>query len=864
MSESAVTAPRHFAAFISYRHLDNTDEGRRWAEWLHHWIESYRVPRSLVGAMGEFGAIPARVSPVFRDEWEMRGGGELSELIEEGLRGSDCLIVLCSPRSATSHWVLDEVKKFKALGKEERIIPVLIEGEPGAADAAAPDDMARRARECLPETLRRGVRAIGPPTADGSYPLDHSAPFDRTPCDFRPKGTYAMGYTNAAAFREELESVNEALPELDRRSPAQLRDLEERYAERLRLERLRIVAGLLGVTLEVLNQRDAAERARRWRRLFYLSAAIVVVIALLGFSVWLQSMRRQQLLTTASDRDHAAAEQALINNDWPLALAYLDRALTYRPDNTDAATFLWSLLRYGPAADAFAARQLHALAQPVQGFAWSPDSRRLMVCLAAGEVRILDVQTGNFLPAPIALDGMPDIHRWTADGSAMLFVTPAGGWWRGTEDNVAPLHLAAGSARPLLGEPFSPDGKQIIARMSSGNIEILDAETGKALQTLTLATPLESSEPPRAAWRPDGRAVLLETPSGSTPAMADLRVLLREFSTETGQPASWDIPSKRKQTAHLRYSPSGRYVLVDQGAAIGPTGETTAQIEIYEGGTRRGDTSEAERFEWHPLTDQVFLWGHLYLVRRRPPSDLHGPSPAYDLADPGSIALDRKGQMLVIAAEHGGDATLYDAGRFKPRAHWTDGAGLEASHSLSPDGRWWVVVMNGTELIVCRVASAFPALPPSDPNLHPLPQPADQQSGPSEKNGYLVSFAEGDELVIRRAATGRLVGRVTTLAQVYRAVGWSADASKLVCTTPSGPEFSLEWKPPGGGDKPIQRWALAVGGRQLTEAGAAIDLPLADRIAAWQAILTYRPADASWMELLEWWRAERPLPNEPP
>ena len=116
-----MTAPRHFAAFISYRHLDNTDEDRRWAEWLHHWIESYRVPRSLVGAKGEFGAIPARVSPVFRDEWEMRGGGELSELIEEGLRGSDCLIVLCSPRSATSPWVLDEVEKFKALGKRSAL-----------------------------------------------------------------------------------------------------------------------------------------------------------------------------------------------------------------------------------------------------------------------------------------------------------------------------------------------------------------------------------------------------------------------------------------------------------------------------------------------------------------------------------------------------------------------------------------------------------------------------------------------------------------------------------------------------------------------------------------------------------------------
>lgn len=75
MKDAAEREPRRFAAFISYRHLDNTDEDRRWAEWLHHWIESYRVPPSLVGTAGEFGIIPARVAPVFRDEWEMRGGG---------------------------------------------------------------------------------------------------------------------------------------------------------------------------------------------------------------------------------------------------------------------------------------------------------------------------------------------------------------------------------------------------------------------------------------------------------------------------------------------------------------------------------------------------------------------------------------------------------------------------------------------------------------------------------------------------------------------------------------------------------------------------------------------------------------------
>ena len=35
--------------FISYRHADNTQEGRRWAEWLHHRLERYVVPPDLIG-----------------------------------------------------------------------------------------------------------------------------------------------------------------------------------------------------------------------------------------------------------------------------------------------------------------------------------------------------------------------------------------------------------------------------------------------------------------------------------------------------------------------------------------------------------------------------------------------------------------------------------------------------------------------------------------------------------------------------------------------------------------------------------------------------------------------------------------------
>ena len=40
---------KKYYAFISYRHADNKQQGRQWATWLHQAIETYEVPKELVG-----------------------------------------------------------------------------------------------------------------------------------------------------------------------------------------------------------------------------------------------------------------------------------------------------------------------------------------------------------------------------------------------------------------------------------------------------------------------------------------------------------------------------------------------------------------------------------------------------------------------------------------------------------------------------------------------------------------------------------------------------------------------------------------------------------------------------------------------
>ena len=82
-------------AFLSYSHTD-----KKWGDWLHKALETYRVPRRLIGKESREGGIPERVYPIFRDREELPVSSDLGSNINEALGESRYLIVICSPRSA--------------------------------------------------------------------------------------------------------------------------------------------------------------------------------------------------------------------------------------------------------------------------------------------------------------------------------------------------------------------------------------------------------------------------------------------------------------------------------------------------------------------------------------------------------------------------------------------------------------------------------------------------------------------------------------------------------------------------------------------------------------------------------------------
>ncbi|WP_308777522.1 toll/interleukin-1 receptor domain-containing protein [uncultured Bacteroides sp.] len=112
-----------YYAFISYKREDE-----KWARWLQHKLEYYKIPLSV---RKYNSSIPENVRPVFKDTTDL-SGGVLEKAINEALESSKYLIVICSPRAAQSPWVCKEVQKFIDLGREEYIIPFIVDGIPNS------------------------------------------------------------------------------------------------------------------------------------------------------------------------------------------------------------------------------------------------------------------------------------------------------------------------------------------------------------------------------------------------------------------------------------------------------------------------------------------------------------------------------------------------------------------------------------------------------------------------------------------------------------------------------------------------------------------------------------------------------------
>ena len=226
-----------YRAFISYSHADE-----KWARWLHRSLETYRMPKHLVGAVTEFGPVPQRFTPVFRDRDELATATNLGTTLITALEQSACQIVICSRKAAKSRWVNEEILTFKRLGRAHRIFCLIVDGEPGASA-----DPQQAELECFPNAL---IYRMGD---DGNLTSERSEPI-------------------AADARPRKDRKRDAL--------------------------LKLLAGMLGIGLDELKRREARRRQQRLIALVTASVAGMVITSTLATAAWLarNEAERQRVL----------------------------------------------------------------------------------------------------------------------------------------------------------------------------------------------------------------------------------------------------------------------------------------------------------------------------------------------------------------------------------------------------------------------------------------------------------------------------------------------------------------------------------------------------------------------------------------
>ncbi len=526
-----------YRAFISYSHRD-----KKWGDWLHRSLETYRVPKALAGKSARNGIVPRRVYPVFRDREELPTSADLGGNIREALGASRCLVVICSPHSARSHWVNEEIRAFKGLGREGNVLALIIGGEPNASDGKPPFTAED---ECFPPALRFKDGPGGAPGTERCEPI-------------------------AADARKGRDGRGNA--------------------------KLKLLAGILGVNYDALKQRER-ERLRR-RRLAAATLVLAICAALVATWQWQEAAKRKQALLFADQERHKAADLweehgrgELLSGNVPQALAWFApacainptkaslQAMTARaldlfselagslghdtsvksaqlsPDgNSVVTTSLESFTRIWRTSDGKLTQTFSEPHGDTQWAAFSPDGKLIVTAGYAAPCRLRDAATGavirtlgdengNYLLAAFSPDGQKvlaaagnSVNVWNAaDGKPLYSLTGHKGaivdalfshdsntiLTRGEDktartwnaQNGAPeLNLASSEMFGFSSAQFNPDDTKIIVTESKSVTTIWNAATGA--QAATLAEP-DKQASIYAEFSPDGAFIATGRVAGS-------------------------------------------------------------------------------------------------------------------------------------------------------------------------------------------------------------------------------------------------------------------------------------------------------------------------------------------------------------
>jgi WD40 repeat protein len=660
--------------FISYSHKDVAH-----ARWLHRHIEKYRVPRRLIGRNTASGQIPKRLIPVFRDEDELAAAGSLPQQIRDALHSSRNLIVVCSPTAARSRWVEEEVRFYKSLGRADRVLCLVVDGTPNVSDGSEP-----KGDECFPAAVRYEVGDDGILTDRIADPL-------------------------AADVRKSKGGAEPA--------------------------KLRLLAGMIGVSFDELRQRERQRRVQRYALNVSLAAAIVCALA--GTWYFQESRRAEERIREAILSYTNLGQRELAEGHLQRAAPVL--AAAYQLGGTETRLRL---------LQAWSMETMRMRAAPLlSGNARAPtlvlDTRgERLIAVGTAVPKLWNATTGQLISQLTGHDGRVNAAAFTADGRQVitagddhtlrfwdadsgklleshsshdtvlthLAMSANGDWivthgaddtnllWRVKDRRGTRLTGADYQMRPP--GQFDRDGRRFAAISKEGqSLLVWDVERPTAPIAVRLELPIES---------------FTFTPTGESLVIGDTTGVVRAFRSDNGAAVEQTThPAFNADTGapvHLSFLDDQRLLLIGRRGVV----------QIW-------DFAQARKLhEYSTGLDQVDVLNvrdaNLVLAS-------HGAEPrasVWQLGDGNNLAIDLDGVALTSAAidprrgklftAGGGELAVWNLSQ-RPANHVLQTRGERVNGlDISPDGKWVVTGDSGGALLIwnAQTGTAVNELPRQD------------------------------------------------------------------------------------------------------------------------------------------------------
>ncbi|MEC7802776.1 MAG: TIR domain-containing protein [Verrucomicrobiota bacterium] len=452
-----------YKAFISYSHHD-----KKAVDWLHKKLETYRIPRSLVGKKTQSGEIQKRLYPIFRDREELPTANELASVIKNALEESSHLIVICSPNSAKSKWVNEEIKYFKQLGRSGNIFCFIIGGIPNISETGRPDP-----QECFPDAVRYEIDKDGNLTSNPIEPI-------------------------AADCRDERDGKKNAI--------------------------IKLIAGLIGVGFDQLKQRDLARNQKKLLGLSTFSLALVAIMSALTLRALEQQTEAEKQKINAisaqivaekardeesfqrekAERAQYISSQLQREAEWKSYVYQINLANSKinQGDIVTAENILWNTnpkfrnWEWGrlilDADRSLLTVNLHEKEEyfhsgHVESGVFSPDGKKFLAAGSGGQIKIWHTATGKIIKS---FNEGKTIFRKVAfspDGSTFISSPDYGPvriWAVESGEEYPSISLSNDKKDKIVHISYFGKGKQIAIGTNNGAVSFYDLKNGKELREI--------------------------------------------------------------------------------------------------------------------------------------------------------------------------------------------------------------------------------------------------------------------------------------------------------------------------------------------------------------------------------------------